>query len=134
MQLLDVNGKPVVPEADKPGQPMDPNVEVYKRPPVDKPPPVPEGPPPVPESAETEEAVDETEGEEPEDVEEDGEDVGEDGEDEEAAGEAEDEWPDPKESMTVAYLTEMAEAYEVDVTDKPTKKVMVKRIREAMYE
>lgn len=124
MQLLDVSGDPVKVDVDKPGQPMDPTVDVYTRPPVDDP-PAPDGPPPVPETAEasedaTEEVVDETEEEDMT--------KGEEEEGEEPA-----EWPDPKETMTVAQLHEIAEAYEVDVSDDPQKKILVKRIRKAMY-
>lgn len=50
-----------------------------------------------------------------------------------AAPEAE-EWPDPDDSMELDYLQKMADAYEVKYDAKTTKKTLVKRIREAMYE
>lgn len=48
------------------------------------------------------------------------------------AGEAE--WPDPEESMELPFLQQMAKAYDVKFDDKTTKKTLVKRIRDAMYE
>jgi len=46
----------------------------------------------------------------------------------------EEEWPDPKETMAMDYLQQMADAYEVSYDGRMTKKTLVKRIREAMYE
>ena len=128
MKLLDVHGNPIdnLPP-DTPGPTMDPLEEVYDRP--DPKVQNSEGPPPVPES------VEEPEEEEPEDVgdeEEEEEAEAEEAEEEEA--EADGEWPDPKESMAIDYLREMAEAYEVEFTSRTSKKTLVKRISAAMYE
>lgn len=143
MKLLDVNGNPIpnLPP-DTPGPTMDPNEEVYKRPDPKADVQTSDGPPPVPESVETEEEPEddvgddeEVEEEESEEVEEDDaeeEEADDEGDEEDSAGDGE--WPDPKESMAIGYLREMAEAYEVKFTPKTSKKTLVKRISEAMYE
>lgn len=46
----------------------------------------------------------------------------------------EDEWPDPKESMELDYLRQMATAYDVPYAAKTSKKDLVKKIKAAMYE
>jgi hypothetical protein len=117
MQLIGADGP--IPKDDKPGDPMDPNLATYKRPnpnPKDK---APEGPPPVPDGVQTKEEPD------PED--------GVSGENPEGS-EAESDWPDPDESMDVEYLREMAAAYEVKFNSRTSKKTLVTRISEAMYE
>lgn len=121
MRLLDKHGNPVNPPPDTPGPPADPMMEVYKRPPVDGPPPVPqEETAPVPE---TDQAPPETD-QAPEVAEQAAE-----------PGKAtEDEWPDPDEGMDIAYLREMASAYEVTFNARTPKHTLVKRISEAMYE
>ena len=43
-------------------------------------------------------------------------------------------WPDPEESMSKAYLQDMAAAYEVDCSPKVTKKELVDLIKAGMYE
>ena len=43
-------------------------------------------------------------------------------------------WPDPKPSMTVKQLHEIADAYQVEYTAKTTKSVLVETIMGAMYE
>lgn len=125
MQLIGAEGP--IPKNDKPGDPMDPNVEVYKRPdPMPK--KVPENPPQAAlETADTEQAESEAEpdGEPPQQA------------ISEPSAEAEDasgEWPDPDESMDIGYLREMAEAYEVTFNSRTPKKTLVKRISAAMYE
>lgn len=45
-----------------------------------------------------------------------------------------DEWPDPKTSMAVKQLHEIADAYQVEYDAKTTKKVLVDLIMKAMYE
>jgi len=119
MQLIGANG-PIAKE-DKPGDPMDPNLAVYKRP--DPTGPKPKETPQVPETAEAKEEA----APEPED--EDGEKL-----QIEDAGEDDSEWPDPDEGMDIGYLREMAEAYEVPFNVRTPKKTLVKRIHAAMYE
>lgn len=118
MQLIGADG--FIPKEDKPGDPMDPNLAVYKRP--DPTGPKPKETPQAPETAETKEEA----APEPED--EDGETL------EVAEAETDAEWPDPDESMDVGYLREMAEAYEVIFNVRTPKKTLVKRIHAAMYE
>lgn len=123
MQLVGDNGP--IPRDDKPGEPMDPNVEVYRRPDPATSKKVPENPPQ--ETLETSEPEPEPEpdGEPPQQA--DPEPLAEV---EAAAGE----WPDPDESMDIGYLREMAEAYEVTFNSRTPKKTLVKRISAAMYE
>lgn len=46
----------------------------------------------------------------------------------------EDEWPDPDESMDIEYLRQMADAYEVKYTANLGKKILINKIKKAMYE
>lgn len=120
IQLVSSEG--LIEKADKPGDPMDPEMAIYNRP--DPSPgssqreakPVPE----IPESSKAQAAPEEEE-----------EEVS--GEPAEAAEEPA-EWPDPDEAMDVEYLREMAEAYEVKFTARTGKKTLVRRIHAAMYE
>lgn len=110
MQLIGADGP--IPKDDRPGDPMDPNLATYKRPnpnPKDK----------ASDPVQTKEEAD------PDD--------GVSGEDPEGS-EAESDWPDPDESMDVEYLREMAAAYEVKFNARTSKKTLVTRISEAMYE
>jgi hypothetical protein len=130
MRLLDTHGNPVTPPPDKPGDPVDPMMDVYKRQMADGPPPVLPVQDELPETdqapPETDQALPETDqavGQEPPLP-----------MAEEVAEDAEDEWPDPDESMDVEYLREMASAYEVSFNVRTPKKTLVKRIQAAMYE
>lgn len=52
---------------------------------------------------------------------------------ENSEAEEEDEFPDPKMSMTLDTLRTMASAYQVPYDDKTTKRVLVNALMEAMY-
>lgn len=128
MKLLDKYGNPVKPPPDTPGPPADPMMDVYKRPPVDGPPPVPDAEPVLEKESSPEvehpepsleKAVPETDQAPPEI-------------DQAPAGE--DEWPDPDEAMDVDYLRQMASAYDVTFNARTPKATLVKRISAAMYE
>lgn len=127
MRLLDKNGNPVTPPPDTPGPPVDPMMEAYQRPAVDGPPPVPqeevEAEAEAPEVPESDQAPPESDQAPAAD------------QAVEASDQAtEDEWPDPDMSMDIAYLREMAGAYEVKFNARTPKHTLVQRISEAMYE
>lgn len=131
MRLLDKNGNPVNPPPDTPGPPADPMMEVYKRPPVDGPPPVPDAEPVLeksssPQVEDPEPSLDSLEVPETDQA---------SPETDQAQAEAgEEEWPDPDDSMDVEYLRQMASAYDVTFNARTSKQTLVKRINAAMYE
>lgn len=53
---------------------------------------------------------------------------------EEGEGESKDEYPEPTMKMTLAELRKLARVYEVDFTDKTTKRQLVDLLNDAMYE
>lgn len=129
MQLLGADGPIGMP--DKPGDPMDPNLDVYKRPdPTANASETRE----QPEAIETAETKEEAEAE-PED---------ESGESpqsksnpppaQSADSSLDNAWPDPNEDMDIEYLRDMAAAYEVVHNKRTPKKTLVSRIHAAMYE
>jgi len=131
MKLLDKHGDPVTPAPDVPGPPMDPLMETYKRPPIDGPPPVPDEAQAAPEAA-PEPAPEPVAQPDLEPVPEPVAEVTAGGNG--AAAKEAEEWPDPTEEMDLAYLRDMANAYEVKTTARMTAKTLVKKINEAMYE
>jgi hypothetical protein len=121
IQLVGPTGP--IPRDDKPGDPMDPNFAVYKRPDPVSTIQKSEDPKTVPAKDETEATPEAA----PEEDEVSGEQL-------QGEAEANDEWPDPDESMDVDFLRQMAEAYEVTFNARTSKKTLVKRISAAMYE
>lgn len=126
MQLLGSDGPIGLP--DKPGDPMDPSLDVYKRP---DPTPTTAAPEKPSETAEPKEEVEA----EPED--ESGESPQPESTPEPAQtadSSLDNAWPDPNEDMDIEYLREMAAAYEVVHNKRTPKKTLVSRIHAAMYE